>query len=192
MQSTFPRRNCRWCVSLDKITLARASVTSYNGEFQKSLISRESGLACPYFMPVEKLENGSWPHPARLPLGGGWGGHCTSPGHEGERPAQDVLEAFCNLGYADCCAWAPKHRVWDAVRFAVSAPAASAKARDAASGRAAQILNLKYVCERDHRPVESGYLEFDLQCATWLRRHDDSRVQKMAECFLESYLKKKV
>jgi hypothetical protein len=143
-------------------------------------------------MPVEKLENGSWPHPARLPLGAGWRGHCTSPGHEGEFPAQDVLEAFCNLGYADCCSWAPRERIWDAVRFAVSAPPESGRPRDGGSvNAAALILRLRYVCERDHRPVESGELEFDLPSATWLRAHKDARVQKMAECFLESYLKKK-
>jgi hypothetical protein len=39
--------------------------------------------------------------------------------------------------------------------------------------------------------VEHGDLEFDLAQAVWLRRHDDARIQKMAECFLESYLKKK-
>ena len=141
-------------------------------------------------MPVEKLETGSWPHPARLPLGGGWRGHCTSPGHEGEFPEQDILEAFCNLGYVDCCSWAPRDRVWDALRFSVCAPPEPGKA----GGRAnvpAPTLRLRYVCERNHGPVDSGDLEFDLASATWLRRHDDARVQKMAECFLESYLKKK-
>jgi hypothetical protein len=55
----------------------------------------------------------------------------------------------------------------------------------------ARVLVLRYVCERDHRPVADGDLEFDLAQAAWLRRHEDSRIQKMAECFLESYLKKK-
>ena len=141
-------------------------------------------------MPVSRLENGSWPHPARLPLGGGWCGHCTAPGHEGELPSQDVLEAFCNLGYASSCTWSPSARVWDAVRFAVSAPGDPAN-RQEAGVVSARVLLLRYVCERDHRPVEHGDLEFDLAQATWLRRHDDARVQKMAECFLESYLKKK-
>jgi hypothetical protein len=103
-----------------------------------------------------------------------------------------VLEAFCNLGYASSCNWSPAARVWDAVRFAVSAPldaTASRETRDAAA--LARVLVLRYVCERDHRPVAHGDLEFDLMQATWLRRHDDARVQKMAECFLESYLKKK-
>jgi hypothetical protein len=149
-------------------------------------------LACPYFMPVARLENGKWPHPSRLPLGAGWCGHCTAPGHEGGVPPQDVLEAFCNLGYASNCNWSPPGRVWDAVRFAVSAP------RDTASSpepkilaNPARVLLLHYVCERNHRPIEHGDLEFDLSTAIWLRRHEDARVQKMAECFLESYLKKK-
>jgi len=55
----------------------------------------------------------------------------------------------------------------------------------------ARVLVLQYVCERNHRPVNHGDLEFDLSRATWLREHDDPRIQKMAECFLESYLKKK-
>jgi len=141
-------------------------------------------------MPVEKLENGNWPHPARLPLGGGWRGHCTPPGHEAELPSQDILQAFCNLGYADCCAWAPRERAWDAVRFAVSAPPDAARGKERTSVPAS-VLCLRYVCERNHRPVEDGNLEFDLPQATWLRRHDDPRVQQMAECFLESYLNKK-
>jgi hypothetical protein len=144
-------------------------------------------------MPLARLENGTWPHPARLPLGGGWCGHCTAPGHEGETPPQDVLEAFCNLGYASSCNWSPQERVWDAVRFAVNAPLDSVT-RSTLRGTAtvpARILLLRYVCERNNRPAESGDLEFDLSRATWLRRHGDPRIQKMAECFLESYLKKK-
>jgi hypothetical protein len=144
-------------------------------------------LACPYFMPLARLENGSWPHPARLPLGGGWCGHCTAPGHEGELPPQHVLEAFCNLGYASGCNWAPQEHLWDAVRFAVSAPIESAVRNEAA----ARTLLLRYVCERNHAPAEHGDLEFDLARATWIRRHDDARIQKMAECFLETYLGRK-
>ena len=146
-------------------------------------------------MPIEKCENGSWPHPARLPLGAGWSGHCTSPGHEGEIPAQHVLEAFCNLGYASSCNWAPKDevRAWDAVRFAVCAPPDVAKRSDSDNGAeiAPRVLRLRYVCEKIICPPNTVDLEFDLSPAAWLRRHDDARVQKMAECFLDSYLKKK-
>jgi len=149
-------------------------------------------------MPVAKLENGNWPHPARLPLGAGWSGHCTAPGHEGDAPPQDVLEAFCNLGYASGCGWSPAERSWDAVRFAVSAPLDAAKRKDSrskgleANSVHANVLLLRYVCERDHRPVEHGDLEFDVSRAVWQRQHGNPSIQKMAECFLESYLKKKV
>lgn len=136
-------------------------------------------------MPSAVLEGGSWPHPARLPLGCGWTGQCTAPGHEGASPGRGVVEGFCNLGYANSCAWAPPQRVWDAVRFSVTTP----QERNAAAP--ARILRLLYVCERDHRPVAHGDLVIDLASTTWIRRHEDARIQKMAECFLESYLKKK-
>jgi hypothetical protein len=142
-------------------------------------------LACPYFMPTARLENGNWPHPARLPLGCGWTGQCTAPGHEGESPSQHVVEAFCNLGYASSCAWAPQERAWDAVRFSVSTP------EDRNANNPARVLRLLYVCERDHLPVVHGDLLMDLEAGTWQRGHEDARIQKMAECFLESYLKKK-
>jgi hypothetical protein len=160
-------------------------------------------MACPFFMPVEKLENGAWPHPARLPLGAGWSGRCTAPGHEGEIPAQHGLEQFCNLGYAAGCERLPPDRAWDAVRFAVTggAQAKSAQGGPSNDGKSNdhdgtlrlsnRIVQLRYVCERDHQPVEDGKLEFDAGRAQWLQRHSDGRVQKMAECFMESHLAKR-
>ena len=150
-------------------------------------------MACPFFMPVEKLENGAWLHPGRLPLGCGWSGHCTAPGHDGETLSRQVLEEFCNLGYAAGCSRLPRDRAWDAVRFAVAAerePAQPGKsmANERAPGR---IVQLQYVCERQHQPAEHGKLEFDGAGMQWVRRHSDSRVQKMAECFLETYLAKR-
>lgn len=150
-------------------------------------------MACPFFMPVARLENGNWPHPARLPLGCGWTGHCTAPGHEEAVPSQDVLQAFCNLGYASSCGWAPAERRWDAVRFAVVSPAKVSREFDpipAGSGPA-RILRLTFVYEQNNRPAGRGELEFDLSTTTWLHRHEDARIQKMAECFLEAYLSRK-
>ena len=150
-------------------------------------------MTCPYFMPVERMENGNWPHPSRLPLGCGWKGHCTAPGHEQQVPSQDILEAFCNLGYASSCTWAPAQREWDSVRFAVIAPLGqSARGKsEITSDEPARTLRLTYVCEREHRPVEHGELEFAVEANSWPKPHPDARIQKMAECFLESYLKKK-
>ena len=149
-------------------------------------------MACPYFMPVEKLQ-GTWPHPARLPLGCGWSGHCTAPGHENETPEQDILEAFCNLGYATGCSWAARERAWDAVRFAVAAPTGIENPRITSASDlrpSLAIIRLIYVCERNHRPVERGEIEYDLQRCAWQPSHHDTRVQKMAECFLGSFLQK--
>ena len=67
----------------------------------------------------------------------------------------------------------PPERLWDAVRFAVSRAARSAW-RNRADGMPPLLrrtLLLHYVCERNHRPVEHGDLEFDLSRATWLRQH---------------------
>lgn len=140
-------------------------------------------------MPVEKLENGAWSHPSRLPLGGGWSGYCTAPGHEGDNPTNEVLEAYCNLGYAGGCSWAPRDRCADAVRFAVIAPRQAKQPSSA--DNANTLLRIHCVCERDHRPQSDGELEFDLAQSIWLRTHEDSRIQKMAECFLTSYLQRK-
>jgi len=143
-------------------------------------------------MPEQRLEGGNWPHPSRLPLGCGWSGHCTAPGHGGETPSQDILQAACNLGYASQCGWSPVERIWDAVRFAVSAPASSASNPPGPVAEFPQrVLRLIYVCEREHLPVQRGELEFDLAAVAWLRPHGDARIQKMAECFVETYLKKK-
>ncbi len=142
-------------------------------------------MACPFFMPLERLENGNWLHAERLPLGGGWSGHCTAPEHEGETPSQDELREFCNLGYAEGCGRLPRERAWDSVRFA-----ARRMGCDAEKGTGGRI-QIRYVCEHGHRPMEHGTLEFDAFETRWVEPHRDTRVQRMAECFLESFLAKK-
>lgn len=137
-------------------------------------------MACPFFMPVERLPNGAWLHAKRLPLGCGWSGQCTAPGHEGETPSQEELQEFCNLGYAERCGRLPRERVWDSVRFT----ARTVSGENGTGGR----IQLRYVCERGHRPAEHGMLQFDPAQARWEPSHRDSRVQRMAECFLESYV----
>jgi hypothetical protein len=141
-------------------------------------------MACPFFMPVEKLGNGTWLHAGRLPLGCGWSGQCMAPGHEGESPLQEELREFCNLGYAEGCGKLPRDRAWDSVRFA-------ARMLGSEGNGAAGCIQIRYVCERGHRPAEHGLLEFDAVEAKCVEPHRDSRVQRMAECFLESFLEKK-
>ena len=142
-------------------------------------------MACPFFMPVEKLENGAWLHASRLPLGCGWTGHCTAPGYENVVPSPEDLRDFCNLGYAEGCGRLPREREWDSVRFG-----ARTVPGDGKNFPGAHIL-IRYVCERDHRPVEHGTLKFFPAEVRWEQPHHDTRVQRMAECFLALYVEKK-
>lgn len=142
-------------------------------------------MACPFFVPMEKLENGSWLHPSRLPLGCGWNGHCAAPGHEGEIPSMEELQEFCNLGYAERCPRRPQERLWDSVRFGV-------RITDAAAGKTGtHRIQVRYVCEREYLPAGHGWLEFDPSESRWTKQHPDSRVQRMAECFVVAYLEKR-
>jgi hypothetical protein len=145
-------------------------------------------MACPFFMPVEKFEEGAWPHPARLPLGCGWRGHCTASGHEGEVPSDQELREYCNLGYAEACSRVPQERLWDAVRFAVVAPSVERNVNE--NGDSASRVRVRYVCERAHLPVTHGIIEFDVLESRWTCVHPDHRVQRMAECFMQEYLLK--
>ena len=136
-------------------------------------------MACPFFMPTSKLEDGGWLHPARLPLGGGWMGRCFAPGHEGAEPSNRELRELCNLGYAAGCHRLPEERACDAVRFSI------------AHDRGAQLL-LWFVCESGHRPASHGTLEYNLSVGQWICSHSDPRIQKMAECYLQAYLLRRI
>jgi hypothetical protein len=136
-------------------------------------------VACPFFMPTSKLDDGGWLHPSRLPLGGGWIGRCSAPGHEGADPTNEELRELCNLGYAARCPRLPEERVYDAVRFSI------------ASDRGARLL-VWFVCESGHRPASHGILEYDLSLGRWISSHSDARIQKMAECYLQSYLLRRI
>jgi hypothetical protein len=136
-------------------------------------------VACPFFVPTSKLEDGGWLHPSRLPLGGGWIGHCSAPGHEGAEPTNEELRQLCNLGYAAACPRLPEDRTSDAVRFSV--------ARDHGTR-----LSLWFVYESGHCPAGHGTLEYDLSSGQWISSHADARIQKMAECYLQSYLLRRI
>jgi hypothetical protein len=136
-------------------------------------------MACPFFMPTSKFDDGAWIHPSRLPLGAGWKGQCSAPGHEGAEPADNELREFCNLGYSSACSRLPQERACDAVRFGVS--------RDCGNR-----LAMWFVCESGHRPASHGTIEYDLSSQSWTSHHPDPRIQKMAHCYLESYLLRRI
>ena len=135
-------------------------------------------MACPFFLPTEEFTEWSWHSRPRLPLGDGWKGKCTAPGHAGETPTAEMLKEGCNLGYAKHCPWIPAHREADKVSFSI--------ARDRED-----IILIYYVLETDHMPGEHGTLQYDNQQLRWLKSHSDERLQKQVECYLASYLKRK-
>lgn len=141
-------------------------------------------MACPFFMPVEKLQHGTWMHASRLPLGCGWTGLCGAPGHGNAVPSADELRDSCNLGYAENCKRLPRDRPWDSIRF--GARTVSGNENNLTGGH----IQIRYVCERNHLPVEHGTLKFDAAAAHWESRHSNDRLQRMAECFLESYIER--
>lgn len=136
-------------------------------------VLRETQLACPFFVPREILNDGSWPHPSRLPLGAGWTGACSASGHEQPASALHIQE-FCNLGYATACPHLPRHRDWDAIRFSVA-------------HASRQQVTLSFVCELAHAPVEHGKLTFDLTREVWLSPNSDPRVFRLAASYLQAY-----
>jgi hypothetical protein len=136
-------------------------------------------LPCPYFMPTHKSEDAAWLHPTRLPLGAGWNGLCCAPGHEGVTPSGQSLAEHCNLGYATTCPNLPEDRAADAVRFSV--------VRDRGSQ-----LELWFILERNHCPAGHGKLAYDAARAQWQSPHPDAGVQKMAQCYVESYLQRRL
>jgi hypothetical protein len=142
-------------------------VTRYNG------FSRRTDLACPFFVPAEILNDGSWQHPDRLPLGAGWRGSCCSSG-DNFVPDEATLRELCNLGYAHACSRLSKDRDWDAIRFSVARASA-------------EQITLWYVCESAHAPCEHGHLMHDRARQSWMNPHPDPRVQKLADSYLRAY-----
>lgn len=136
--------------------------------------TREDAVACPFFMPEQRLES-DWPFPQRLPLGAGWSGVCAAPGQNGARPSDDALKSACNIGYAKSCSRLPKDRYADAVRFALG------EERDG-------LLHVRFSCERAYLPAGHGELLYEKVTATWPKKHDDACVQRMAECYVQAQL----
>jgi|HubBroStandDraft_4_1064222.scaffolds.fasta_scaffold495725_2 hypothetical protein len=135
--------------------------------------SRETNLACPFFVPLEMVNDGSWPHPSRLPLGAGWNGNCCASGRD-QTPSETQVREFCNLGYATGCPHLPTERDCDAIRFSVV---------KISPGQVA----ICFVSELAHAPIEQGTLVFDLTNEVWLNVHRDPRVLRLATSFLQSY-----
>jgi hypothetical protein len=135
-------------------------------------------LSCPFFMPTERADDIAFPHPARLPLGSSWRGTCLAPSQEQAALSSIELES-CNLGYATSCPRLPKERACDAVRFAVV-------------NESRESISLQFVLEKAYLPASHGTLGYDRHSGSWPSPHPDQGIQKKAECFLQSYLNRKL
>lgn len=94
------------------------------------------------------------------------------------QPGDTELRDFCNLGYARRCDKLPASRRADAIRFSV------------ASEKEGEII-LRYLCERDHAPVEHGELRYRPATGAWAAAHADAVLQRQAECFVAVYLERR-
>ncbi len=128
-------------------------------------------------MPAERFDS-TWPFPQRLPLGAGWSGTCTAPGHNGAPPTAEELTSGCNLGYAKSCSRLPADRHADAVRFALG------EERDG-------VLRVLFICEREYLPASFGELLYDRKRGAWAKTHHEGCVQRMAECYLQTQLERR-
>jgi hypothetical protein len=130
-------------------------------------------MSCPYFFPVE-MRGGS----ATLPLGESWSGNCRAMPGDFE-PDDAALRQCCNLGYARrVCPRFPAGDGPDAVRFALSS-------------HTGDIVSIYYVVERDHHPFAHGSTACSLSTGQWSGTMIDQTLQRQAQAYLESYLRRK-
>jgi hypothetical protein len=93
-------------------------------------------MACPFFIPLRPAEWSS----GRAPLGAIYEGECERGGTPDSR--------LCNFGYArGSCAEFPAETAADAVRFSVA-------------GSGEGIVQIVWILEKDHAPIDHGVLEF--------------------------------
>lgn len=137
-------------------------------------------MACPYFYPLEPRATDADSRTSMLPLGDLWAGVCRALPGKGCQPEESAVRPLCNLGYArgQCPKFPADSADADAVRFTVQ--------RD--DGRS---LHLYYVLERDHHPLAHGPLEYLLPSAGFVQPPSAAVLQRQAEAYVSSYLRRK-
>ena len=92
-------------------------------------------------------------------------------------PTDQELGQCCNLGYAGDCPHLPQERAADAVHFCIGGD------RDG-------IVQVCWVRVKDHAHGDHGTLEF-ARSVGWREQHSDRVLQRMAECYVETYFAKR-
>lgn len=134
-------------------------------------------MSCPYFYPVERLDEGLWAVPHRLPLLDAWRGECRASDSAG--PAEDdVTRLGCNAGYArGKCSRFPEGARIDAVRFHVAA-------------ESGDELRLQYILEEAGWPREQGEMRFSRAAHAFTESPVDDIMSRQALVFMEGYLRR--
>lgn len=136
-------------------------------------------MACPFFMPQDRLDDRDWKHAPRMPLGDTYGGVCHSDPAHGFDPPETAQRGLCNYGYArGLCDRFPRDGSADAIRFSVSGDE---------NGR----LRLVYIVEKDHAPADHGTVESRLEEIPSIRVGENDLWSRQARVYLESYLRRK-
>ena len=114
-----------------------------------------------------------------LPLGESWAGYCRAVPGEQWSPGDAAIRRSCNLGYARAtCPRFPAGDGPDAIRFTISS-------------HEGDILRIYYVVERDHHPFAHGPLSCSLASGEWTQGPQDDTLQRQAQAYVESYLRRK-
>jgi len=133
-------------------------------------------MACPFFYPVDRFDNGPWAVPPRLPLGDPYRGECRAS-DSAFAPDEQHVRAVCNLGYGrNRCDHFPQSSASDAVRFHI--------AEDAG-----ELIRIQFIFEKDCWPREHGTIE--CSAASGASSADNAILQKQAGAFLDSYLRRR-
>lgn len=132
-------------------------------------------MACPFFMPRERLEEGAWTHAPRLPLGDPYRGTCHARPTDVFEPAETEQRELCNCGYArGRCSHFPDDSAADAVRFSITAD------QDG-------VVRLIYILEKNYSPDEYGALEYAIAAGCLIGGDIDELLASQARAFLQSY-----
>src|SRR4051812_35599363 len=125
-------------------------------------------MACPYFVPVRRLDA---VQQTPSPLGGLFSGSCAAGGNTG---SPKRLRDCCNMGYSrGRCDDFPGGDAADAVRFAIARPEPG-------------CVSVKYSIERDHLPVSHGCLNFDKAARTFDPPVPAKTLEALASAYIES------
>lgn len=130
-------------------------------------------VACPFFYPIDKIEDRGYDVAPRLPLIDAYSGECRASGE-----AITNFNLCCNAGYArGLCPDFPEGAEWDAVRFHMA-------------GREAGLVRVLYVYEKGCWPGLRGTLEYSISEGRFAGSVDDPVLAKLARAFTESYLRR--